>query len=103
MTTEQLNTHIEDELTKLSVMASDHIKILAMNVLKSNSRKCTEFVMAMGTFFFSHKGEVLYNHEAESLKGYTELDDFVSEWLDLFIECYKTLVESERKLNITAS
>lgn len=86
MTTEQINTHIEGELTKLTLIASDHIKRLAMQVLKSNSRKCDEFVMAMGTFFFSLKGEVLWNHEAESLKGYQELDDFVSEW-DGILHC----------------
>lgn len=81
MNTEQLNEHITSEITKLEKLAVDHVKRLAMQVIKSNSRKVSEFVMCMGTYFFNDKkGEPLYQHEIEALKDYKELEGFIDEW-----------------------
>lgn len=81
MNTTEISNHIQLELVKLEKVASDHVKRLAMQVLKSNSRKCFEFVMCMGTFFFTNKKqEPMWQHELEELKGYTELTDFIYEW-----------------------
>lgn len=80
-TTEEVTKEIEALMVQAEILAVAHAEKLARIVLASNRRKVKGFVMAMGTFFFTdNKGEVLWEWEAEKLKGYEELDNFISDW-----------------------
>jgi hypothetical protein len=66
---------------QMDKIALAEVERLARLCLKSNIGYFNEFVMCMGTFFFTDKsGEVLYDHIAEKRIGYKRLDNFVCEW-----------------------
>jgi hypothetical protein len=75
-----VNDEIESLLEKASSMAVVEAERLARIVLDKNKKSIKSFTMAMGTFFFSNKNGVMWDHESELLSGYKELDDFIRKW-----------------------
>lgn len=77
----KINKDIEKHLKAMYDLALPEVERLARKCLSQNPKKLNEFVMCMGTFFFTdHAGEVYYDHVVEKLSGYKPIDDFICEW-----------------------
>lgn len=75
---------IQKYLDKADELAENEVIRLATEVLIKNSAVVEEFIMAMGSFFFTSKQDQGYNwsleYEIKSLIGGEELWDFIIEW-----------------------
>lgn len=71
-------TNLYDKMYGIAIL---EVERLARKCLSQNPKHFNEFVMCMGTFFFTDKkGEVVWGHIAEKRSGYKPLDDFICEW-----------------------
>lgn len=83
------NEKLEYILSKADEMIEKEVIILASYVLKNN-KQIDEFIMAMGSFFFTKRGKknCHFNYstheEINSLKGGKELFDFIIKWDNQF-------------------
>lgn len=76
-----INKQIAAHLKSMNDLALPEVERLARKCLSQNPIKIKEFVMCMGTFFFTDQtGEVLYSNIAEKYSGYKPLNDFICEW-----------------------
>jgi hypothetical protein len=70
---------VEDFYNRADNIALHHVEALARKMLTENS-KLSEFIMGMGTYYFTHIGGTITYEE----KYYTELSDFIGEWDSIF-------------------
>ena len=80
---EENKQKIESLLEQATEIASNWLKNHLKKMLKDNPKKIDEIINRMGTTAFYKKGEPLWTHECEELKGYAELSDFLSEYDDI--------------------
>lgn len=84
-----IDEELNEILEKADTIIESEVVRLAMRVLKANS-KVHEFIIAMGTFFFTRRGNknvhFTFSTQEEicSLKNGKELFDFIHKWDNQF-------------------
>ena len=84
MSTEETAERIDALLKQANDLAVDWLRSKLLRMLKENPKKIDEIVNRMGVTAFYKKGEPLWSHEVEELKGYEELVDFMNDYDDIF-------------------
>jgi hypothetical protein len=70
------NKKIQKLIDQAGQMAMEHVEFMARKILREH-KNLNEFVMGMGTCFFSEGEE---NHRLETYAYMKPLEDFIDEW-----------------------
>lgn len=71
---------IEKLLTEATEIGAEYLKNHLQKMLDDNHKQIDEIVNRMGVTAFYWKNEPLWEHEYKELKGYSELQSFMSDF-----------------------